>query len=195
MNEVCPSNRSGSYPKEDLERVARRSVPGKNITIRARIDFATALLASDIPDTRDGVAVLALFENGTTTAVVEVDEGINTLVITASQAGDRASRESLRARGNIARAVFALLDISTLVVAVAIATLVVVVATLVVAAAIVIVRLSGSLGRSRGLVVGSSRGRVAAEGTAGPIPTLGALRRRKGTWWLVRRAAASPIVP
>jgi len=75
----------------NLKRVARLSVLGKGITFRARIDFASALLASNVPDAGNCVAVLALTEDGTTTAVIEVAKGINTLVVTTDQARDRAS--------------------------------------------------------------------------------------------------------
>jgi len=147
------------------------------------------LLASDIPNTGNGVAVLALAESGTTTAVVEVNEGVNTFVVTTDQAGDWASRESLGARGDIARAILTLLDISTLVITVAIATLAI--STLVIIA--VIVGLPRGIGWSRGLVGGTGWRRVAVEGGSSPAPAARALRRRKV--WLVWSTAASSCVP
>jgi hypothetical protein len=65
-----------------LERVARLPVLGKDVATRARIDFASALLAPNVPNARDGVAVLAFTNSGATAAVVEIDKGINTLVTT-----------------------------------------------------------------------------------------------------------------
>jgi hypothetical protein len=151
------------------------------------------LLASDIPNAKNGVTVLALAESGATTAVVEINEGINTFVVTTNQAGDRASRESLGARGDIARAVFALLDISTLVITVAVATTTI--ATLVIIIAVVTRLSRGGLGWSGGLVGGRGWRRVATEGAASPAPAVRALRRRRVIWWLVGSTAASSCVP
>jgi len=153
------------------------------------------LLASDIPNAKNGVAVLALAESGATTAVVEVNEGINTFVVTTNQAGDRASRESLGARGDIARAVFALLDISTLVITVAVPTPIPTptIATLVIIA--VVTGLSRGLGWSGGLVGGRGWRTVATEGATSPAPAIRALRRRRVIWWLVGSTAASSCVP
>jgi len=125
---------------EDLERVTGRSVLGKNVPIRARIDFASTLFASNIPNARNGVAVLALTESGTTTAVVEVDKGINTFVVTTNQARNRAGRETFRASGHVARTVLSLLSSEAFVPA----TVVVVVTPVVVVVVIVVTgRLSG----------------------------------------------------
>jgi len=150
------------------------------------------LFAPNIPNAKDGVAVLTLIESGATTAVVEVDNGINTFVVTTDQARDGTSRETLRARRNIAGAVVALLGVAAL--AVTIVTLVVVLAifaALAILVVIVTVGLFRGLGRSRGLGGGRSGwGFVAAEGTGGPVPPARALRRREGIWRLVRSTAA-----
>jgi len=69
--------------KGGLEKVARLSVPGDDVTFRARIDLTGALFTSNVPNAREGVAVLALTESGATAAVVEINKGVNTLVITA----------------------------------------------------------------------------------------------------------------
>jgi len=143
---------------------------------------------------------LPLTEDGTTTAVIEVDKSIDTLVITTSQAGDRASRETCRARSNVAGAVFTLLDVSALVMVIsapAIVALAVTFATiLLVVITILLSILSGSLGWSRRLDgSGRGRGRLAAEGAGAPVPTLGALRRREGTRGLVRGTATLSVVP
>jgi len=172
--------------------MAGLSVLGQNVAVCARIDFASALFAPNIPNAKDGVAVLALIESGATTAVVEVDNGINTFVVTTNQARDGTSRETLGARRNIAGAVVALLDVAAL--AVTIVTLVVVLAifaALAILVVIVTVGLFRGLGRSRGLGGGRSGwGFVAAEGTGGPVPPARALRRREGIWRLVRSTAA-----
>lgn len=131
------------------------------------LTFASASLASNVPDASEGVAVLPLTEGGTTTTVIKVNKGINTLVITTNQAGDRASRKTFRARSNIAGAVFAFLDIDTLVVTttVALAAIIAVTATIAILVIITIFPiLSRGLGRSRRLGGGGSGGRrVAAE--------------------------------
>jgi hypothetical protein len=150
-----------------LESVTRLSVGGKNVTIRTRVDLARASLAPNVPNTRDGVAVLTLIEGGATTTVVEIDKGINTLVITADQTGDRASRATLWARGGITRAEVALLGTNALVVVIAarpsVIAILVVIAVLVVVAILVIVTVRG-LGWS-GRLGGGRRGwvRVATE--------------------------------
>ena len=171
---------------------------------RRSLTFAGALLASNVPDARESVAVLPLTEDGTTTAVIEVDKSIDTLVITTSQAGDRASRETLRARSNVAGAVFTLLDVSAPVMVISASTIVALAVTFAVTLAtiflviitILLSILSGGLGWSRGLDgSGRSRGRLAAEGAGAPVPTLGALRRGKGTRGLVRSTAALSVVP
>ena len=145
------------------------------------------MLASNVPNARDGVAVLTITESGTTTAVVEVDEGINTLVFTARQPRDRAGGEMPRARGNIAREAVTALETNTPVV---------VTTTTIVAAVAIIVR---GPGWSRGFVVGRgwgrSRGRVAAEGTRGPLPALVTLRRGEGIRWLVGSTATLSRMP
>jgi hypothetical protein len=166
---------------------------------RQRLTLASALFASNVPDAREGVTVLSLTEGCATAAVVEVDKSINTLVITTSQAGDRASRETLRARSDITGTVFTLLGIDALVaitsvlaiVALAVTTLILVIITI-----LVLSILSGGLRRSRGLDgSGRSRGRLAAEGAGAPVPTPRTLRRRKSTRGLVRSTAALSRVP
>lgn len=164
------------------ERVARLAVLGQSVTFRARVDFASALLASNVPDTRNGVTVLALTESGTTTAVVEVNKCINALVITTDQAGNRASGETLRARGNVTRTVLALLSVN----AFAFMALLVVIIT---------GRLSGLRRCGRWLGAGTGWGRVAAERVVGPVPTVTALRRGEITGRLVRSTAAQSRVP
>jgi len=191
---------------ESLESIASPSVRGKSVTFRTRMDFASTLLACDVPNASDGVAVLALPESGTTTTVVEVGKGVDTLVITANQAGDRASRETLRARGNIARAVVTLLGTQALVMITAAVSIMVTLATLAILVALstlailviiaVFIRLSGSMGRSRGLGGGGTAwGRVAAEGAGAPVPVPRALGRWEGMWWLVRSTAALSSEP
>ena len=146
------------------------------------------MLTSDIPDAGDGVAVLALTESGATTAVIEVDKGINTLVITTSQARHRASKETLRARGDVTGTVFTPLDIHALAMTVsALATIVLVT---------IITRVSGGLRWSRGFGGGGSGwGGFAAEGTRVPVRIPGALRRRKLLRRLGRSTAALSSVP
>jgi len=160
---------------EYLECIARLSVRGKNVTIRAGIDFASALLTTNVPNARDDVTVLTFTESGATTTVIEVDEGIDTLVITADQAGDRASRATLGARGKIAGAEVSLLGINALVV------VTVVVPSIVVTPSILVIVAVRSLGWSRRLCgVGRSRGRVATESGRAPAPAFIALRRGEG---------------
>jgi hypothetical protein len=191
--------------------VAGVSVRGENITFRASVDFASTLLAPDVPDSGDGVTVLALTKGGTTATVVEVDKGINTLVITTDQVDDRASRAALRARGNVAGAELTLLDPSTLVVVIAARLSVLVISILaisilalsilalsILALSILVVITVGFLGWSGGLgvgVVGAGWGRIAAKGAGAPVPALRALRRWEGLRRLVRSTAALSRVP
>lgn len=155
-----------------------------------RLTFASALLTTNVPNARDDVTVLTLTESGATTTVIEVDKGIDTLVITTDQAGDRASRATLRARGKIAGAEVTLLGINALVV------VTVVVPSIVVTPSILVIVAVRSLGWSRRLCGGGrSRGRVATEGSRAPTPALIALRRGEGIRWLVRSTAALPAVP
>jgi len=156
------------------------------------------LLAPNVPNARDGVAVLTLTEGGATTTVVEFNKGIDTLVITTNQASNRTSRETFGARGNAARAEFTLLeaDIKTLAMTTTLVVVVAALSSLAVILVIVAVGFSGSLGRSRGLgSCGSGWGFVAAEGTGRPVPALRALGRREGIGWLVRSTAALSGVP
>jgi len=75
-------------------------------------------------------------------------------------------------------------------------TLAILVTTLLVIITVLLSILSGGLGWSRRLDgSGRGRGRLAAEGAGAPVPTLGALRRRKGTRGLVRSTAALSVVP
>jgi len=146
------------------------------------------LLASNVPNARDGVTVLALIKSGATTTVVEVDKGINALIVTADEAGNRTSREALRARGNIARAVLALLSGEAFVVArIPIATIRIVIIPIVFIPIVIaliglvivtrFIRWSGWVGRvGRGW-------RVAAERIVGPLPVVVALRRRGIVRW------------
>lgn len=192
-----------------LEGVARLSVLGESVTVGARIDFAGALLASHVPNARNGVAVLALTEGGATTAVVEVVKGVNAFVVTTNQTGNRASRESLGAWSNITRAVLTLLGgkafvaiavvpVVTLVVVVVIITLVVVVVIVTLPVTFVIViTVSGFTRRGRWVRwVGRGRRRVATERVVGPVPAVAALRRRRiARWLLVRGTTAESMVP
>jgi len=170
---------------EDLERGAGLFVLGEHVTVCARIDLAGALLASNVPNARDGVAVLALTVDSTTTAVVKVGEGVNALVITTNQARNRASREALRASCNVTGAVLTLLG-SEAFVPLAVFTILLVIVTV-----IGFTRRCGWVGR-----VGRGRGRVAAERVVGPLPVVVALRRGGVTGWLlVRSTAAQSLVP
>jgi len=163
----------------DLERFAGHSVSGKNVAVRARIDFANALLASEIPNAWDCVTVLALTESGATTTVAEVDKGIDALVVTTDKAGNGASRESFRTRGNGTRPELALP-----------------VGKAFMSIRLVVITISGFI-RWSGWVgwVRMSRGRVAAERVAGPIPVIIALRGRGVIGWLVRSTTAQSVVP
>ena len=153
--------------------------PSPAIT-RPKLTYAGSLLAPNVPDAGDSVAVLALAESRTTTTVIEVENSVNTLVITTNQASDRASRKALRARGNITGAVLTLLGIDTLVMVVVSIPVTVVVTTTV-----------GVTRGSRGIVGGRSRGgRFAAERTRVPAPTLTALGRRLGLRGAVGSTAA-----
>jgi len=164
----------------DLERVAGLSVRGKHVTVRARINLASALLASDVPNARDGVAALALTKSSAATAVVEVDKGVNALVVTTDQAGKRASRETFGTRGKNTRTELALLGGKAFV--------------LWVFVVIIIIsrfaRWVGWVGR-----VGRGRGRVATERVVGPFPTVMALRGRGVIGWLVRSTTAESVMP
>jgi hypothetical protein len=141
--------------------LARVSVRGKSVTVRARIDLASTFLASNVPNASDGVAVRALTESGTTATVVEVDKGINALVITADQAGNRASRETLRARCKVAGAEVTLLGSSTLVVIVTAGLSIVVALTTM---TVLVIIITGGLGRGRGVGGGRTAwGRVATK--------------------------------
>lgn len=177
---------------EDLEGIARRSVLGESVTVGTRIDFAGALLARNVPNARDGVAVLTLTKGGATTAVVKVLKGVNAFIVTTNQAGNRASREALGARGNVTRAVLTLLGGEAFVSV----TVVVVIATLAIALVIVIT-VSGFTRRRRWVGrVGRGRGRVAAKRVVGPVPAVAALRGRGiAGWLLVRGTTAESVVP
>ena len=193
--------RCETYDQRDLERVTGLSVRGKNVTVRARMDwshtwsdqiaairggreltFTSALLTSHVPNARNGIAVLALTQSGATTAVVEVDQGINALVVTTNQAGNRASGETFRTRGNVPRAVLAFFSGKAFVFL----------------GFIIVVtgRLSGFTGGS-GRVgwIGVGWGRVAAERAVGPFPVVTALRGRGVIGWLVRSTTSQSIVP
>jgi len=169
---------------------------------RQQLTFASTLLAPNVPNARDSVAVLTLTKGGATATVVEVSEGIDALVITTDQAGDGASRETLRARSNIAGTEFTLLGSDALVVVTTVATITaIVIATfttlaVLVVVIVVIIGLSGGPGRGRGFGGGGTGwGRVAAEGARAPVPASAALRRREGIRWLVRSTAALSRVP
>lgn len=122
------------------------------------------MLASDVPNARDGITVLALTESGASTAVVEVYKGVNALVVATDQAGNRASRETPRTRCNITRTVLALLCGKAFVL---------------IGFVVITGRLSGFT-RWSGWVgwVGMGWGRVAAERAVGPVPVVTALRGR-----------------
>lgn len=190
------SGRLGHLPwnvrPEDLEGLASLAILGKNVAVCTRIDFASALFATDVPNATDSVAVLALTESGTTTAVIEVDKGINTFVITTNQTRDGASGETLRTRRDIAGTVVTLLDINAFAVAVAtVLVLFILVFSVLAILVIVTVGLVRGLGRSRGFGGGGfGWGFGAAEGTGDPVPLARTLRRREGIWWLVRSTAA-----
>lgn len=163
--------------------------------VRKPLTFASALLASNVPDAGNCIAVLALTEDGATTAVIEVAKGINTLVVTTDQARDRASGQTLRARRNIARGLLTLLGFHALLVALstlAVTASVIAVPTPSVPTLVTITRLPG---RSRELRVGGSGWRIATEGSGAPIPTIRALGRRDGIRGLVRSTAALFRVP
>ena len=158
--------------------------PGKT---RPKLTYAGTLLAPNVPDAGDSVAVLALAESRTTTAVVKVENSVDTLVITTNQASDRASREALRARGNITGTVLTLLSIDTLV-AVTISVSFSIPVTVVVIVVTTAVRVAR---RSRGVVGGRGWGRrFAAERAGVPAPTLTALGRRLSLRGAVRSTAA-----
>ena len=173
--------------------------------MRKRLTFARTLLAPDVPNAGDSVTVLTLTKGGATATVVEISESIDTLVITTDQAGDRASRETLGARSNIAGTEFTLLGSDTLVVVtmtVTIATIAVTTiamvafTTLLVIIIAVIIGLSGSPGWGRGFGGGGTGwGRVTTKGARAPVPASATLRRRKGIRWLVRSTAPLSRVP
>ena len=145
------------------------------------------MLAPNVPDARDGVAVLTFTKGCATTTVVEVGEGIDTLVITTNQAGDRASGETLGARSHIAVTEFTLLGSDALVV--------ITLSTLVIIIAVIITGLSGGIGWLGGFGGRTGRGRVATKGAGAPIPVIATLRRREGIRGLVRSTAALSSVP
>lgn len=183
--------------------------------MRKLLTSASALLASNVPDAGDGIAILALTEGRTTATVIEVDEGIDTLVFTADQARDRASGETLGARRNITGAVLAFVDVGTLAVTMTVlaitttmTVLAVIIITMAVLAIIIItmtalsiitampIIFSGDIRRGRGLGVRRrGRRRLAAERTGAPIPALRALRRGEGVRGLVGSTAALSRVP
>jgi len=188
----CHSQRESGTLAAGLERVARLAVLGKNVTVCARIDFASALVAANVPNTRDSVTVLTLIESGAAAAVVEVDDGIDTFVVTTNQTRDRASRKTLGARSDIAGAVLTLLEVNALVLAIATIALTAVVLVIVT----VLVGLSGGFRWSRGLGGGRSRRRlVATEGTGRPLPVPGTLGGREVLRGLVGSTAALSSVP
>lgn len=143
------------------------------------------MLASNVPNARDGVTVLALTVDSTTTAVVKVGKGVDALVITTNQAGNRASRETLGASCNVTRAVLTLLGGEAFV-PIAVLTIVLVIVTV-----FGFTRWSRRVGRVR-----RGRGGVAAEGVIGPVPVIMALGRSGvAGWLLVRSTAAQSLVP
>ena len=150
------------------------------------------MLAPNIPNARNGIAILALTEDGTTAAVVEVDNGVNAFVFTTGQTRDRASREILRTKGNVTGEATTVLETGALVVMTVAVSIMIIVA-------ITPVAVAGDPRWSRGAGLGRGRGRgrrrVAAEGTGGPLPALVTLRRRESIRWLVRSTAAFSRVP
>jgi len=158
---------------------------GEHVTVCARIDLAGALLASNVPNAKDGVTVLALTVDSTTAAVVKIGKGVDALVITTNQARYGASRETLRASCNVTGAVLTLLGGEAFV-PIAFLTIVLVIITVV-----GFTRRSRRVGR-----VSRGRGRVAAERVVGPRPVVTALGRSGVTGWLlVRSTAAQSLVP
>jgi len=162
------------------------------------------LLAFDVPNARDSVTVLALTEGGTTTAVVEVGKGINALVVTTDQAGKRARRETFSARGNVTRAILALLSdkafVPRLVLVVTIVVVAIVVVAIVVVAVVVIpvvvVVIPGFIRRSRWVgQVGIGWGRVTAEAAIRPLPVGTALRGSGIIGLEVRGTTPQSVVP
>lgn len=181
-------------------------LPTASTSQRKKLTFAGALLARNVPNTRDCVTVLALTKGGATTAVVEVLKGVNAFVVTTNQAGNRASRETFGTRSNVTRAVLTLLGGEAFVsmTVVSVVTLVVVVVVVVVAvfatlaiALVIVITVSGFTRRLRWVRrVGRSRGRVATKRVVGPVPPIAALRGRGITGrLLVRGTAAESMVP
>lgn len=193
-----------SAARGNLKGVARFSVLGNSVTVGACIDFASTLFTSNVPNARNGVAVLTFTKTGTTTTVVEVDESVNAFVITTDQTGDGASREALRARSNGTRAELALLNgeafVPFAVVTIFVSSVVIVVVTVFVSSVAIVVVIitvfvSGFFRRRRWVGwVGRSRVRVAAEGAVGPTPTRAALGRRGVIARLIVRSAATDVL-
>lgn len=157
------------------------------------------MLAFDVPNARDSVTVLALTESGTTTAVVEVGKGINALVVTTDQAGKRARRETFSARGNVTRAILALLSDKAFVPRLVLVVTIVVVAIVVVAVVVipvVVVVIPGFIRRSRWVgQVGIGWGRVTAEAAIRPLPVGTALRGSGIIGLEVRGTTPQSVIP
>lgn len=135
------------------------------------VNFASTLVATNIPSTLDSSAILTGTSGGATTAGGQFGSGINTLVVTseATKTLDSASLETAGAK--VDRAGFSV----TLVVTVT--------------------RLSRSVGRLAGGRSGSGGSGVTFEVVAIPVPSLRALRRRHLGRWVVGDTASLTGVP
>jgi len=75
------------------------TIRGTLETKRAGVNCAATLLATDVPRTRDGGAVLALSQGRTSTARLELDRGVNAFVVFGGRPRDGARVKTRGAEG------------------------------------------------------------------------------------------------
>jgi len=66
-----------------LEGDTRHAISGKFVTYGTIVYFASTLLATNIPSTRDGIAILAIIRDGTATTVVEIKTSVDAFEVMA----------------------------------------------------------------------------------------------------------------
>jgi len=160
----------------------RVAVMSESVALGASVNLARALLAANVPNASNRIAVLAFTEEGTATAVVKVRHRVNTFVATAGQRGHCTCRQTLRANTDSAGAKDSLI----------VATMSPIMSP--------VISSTWVGGGSRGLVGSGGGVRTTPTGAArvggfGPVPAMITLRRWKLMGWLMRDTAAPLYLP
>jgi len=73
----------GATILKHLEGDTRHAISSKFVTWGTIVYFASTPLATNIPSTRDGIAILAIIRDGTATTVVEIKTSVDAFKVTA----------------------------------------------------------------------------------------------------------------